>query len=285
MYFFCESCEHECKSKKAFNKHIATEKHRRNVSIQQNPEHTCTICNKSYKLKGNYDKHMIQCKNKIETGLLASGIPEQQVSNVLATLNHNTAEPPALIDNNQPISTTNNNNISTQNNINTQNNQITTQNNQTANTINNTTQNIYITPFGKEDISMITQEMRREIIEHEKRAFEFLLKELYKHKTNYNIFISDKRNGLVKYLNGENTLQVGQLNDMLGEMIDNHKKILDDFIDKFGESFRGGVPERLLELKDDHECGERDDKYMKLSKKKLLEISETAKTLLQKQKK
>jgi hypothetical protein len=167
-------------------------------------------------------------------------------------------------------------------------------NNIIANQINNTncvknihngntthnTQNIYITPFGKEDISMICDAKQRAIIEHEKRAFEFLLKELYAHKTNYNIFISDKRNGLVKYLNDDNKLQVGQLNDMLGEMVENHKKILDDFIDKFGASFKGGVPDRLLELKDDHECGERDDKYMKISKRKLLEISEAAKSLL-----
>lgn len=66
---------------------------------------------------------------------------------------------------------------------------------------------------------------------------------------------------------------------MLGEMVDNHKKILDELIIKFGESFNGGVPDRLQELKDDHECGERDDKYKKLLKKKLLEISESAKSL------
>jgi hypothetical protein len=48
---------------------------------------------------------------------------------------------------------------------------------------------------------------------------------------------------------------------MLKEMITNHKKILNNFIDTFADSFKGSVPNRLQELKDDHETDERDDKY------------------------
>lgn len=269
MLYYCEYCNINCKSKYIFDTHIATKKHIKNVQLANNTapvtklDHTCTICNKTYTKYGHYTNHIAKCKSKISSSLVASGIPINDVSNVLATIDSKL--------NLTPHTTQQASNI---HNI--------SQNAQTIHNGNTThnTQNIYITPFGKEDISMICAAKQREIIEHEKRAFEFLLKELYAHKTNYNIFISDKRNGLVKFLNDENKLQVGQLNDMLGEMVENHKKILDDFIDKFGASFKGGVPDRLLELKDDHECGERDDKYKKLSKRKLLEISESAKSLL-----
>lgn len=274
MYYFCEYCNAKCITNYIFEKHIATKKHLKNVQIATDTEpvdksdHTCTICNKTYTKYGHYTNHIAKCKRKISSGLVSSGVPINAVSKVLATIDNNLSLTPHST---QQVG--NNNTIVT--------NKITNRakNIHNGNRIHNT-QNIYITPFGKEDISMICDAKQRAIIEHEKRAFEFLLKELYAHKTNYNIFISDKRNGLVKYLNDDNKLQVGQLNDMLGEMVENHKKILDDFIDKFSASFKGGVPDRLQELKDDHECGERDDKYKKLSKKKLLEISEVAKTLM-----
>lgn len=275
MYYFCEYCNSNCMTNNIFEKHIATKKHIKNVQLANNTasitklDHTCTICNKTYTKYGHYTNHIAKCKNKISSYLVASGIPINDVSNVLATINNNLNLTPHTT---QQVG----NNIVAPQHAQTIHNGNKIHN---GNTTHNT-QNIYITPFGKEDISMICDAKQRAIIEHEKRAFDFLLKELYAHKTNYNIFISDKRNGLVKYLNDDNKLQVGQLNDMLGEMVENHKKILDDFIDKFGSSFKGGVPDRLLELKDDHECGDRDDKYMKISKRKLLEISESAKSLL-----
>jgi len=278
MYYFCEYCNSNCMTNNIFEKHIATKKHIKNVQLANNTapvtklDHTCTICNKTYTKYGHYTNHIAKCKSKISSSLVASGIPINDVSNVLATIDSKLNLTPHTT---QHVG---NNIVNAQQAQSLQNAQTIHNGNKIQNTQN--TQNIYITPFGKEDISMICAAKQREIIEHEKRAFEFLLKELYAHKTNYNIFISDKRNGLVKFLNDENKLQVGQLNDMLGEMVDNHKKILDDFIDKFAESFKGGVPGRLLELKDDHECGERDDKYKKISKRKLLEISEAAKSLL-----
>jgi hypothetical protein len=264
MYFFCEKCNCNCETKFFFDRHIKTNKHLRNIQ-PQSTVYDCTICKKTYKLQANYNKHVISCKAKIETTLIASGLPQEQVSNVLASINPTPTS--------TALST-----INTQNNINTQN--ISTQNNQTANTINNITQNIYVTPFGKEDISMITNEMRREIISHEKRAYEFFVTELYKHKTNHNIYITDKRNKLVKYLKDDNTLEVAQLYDLLKKMVTNHKKILNSFIDTFSETFKGGTPDRLQDLKDDHETEDRDDKYILISKKKIFEINETAKALL-----
>lgn len=278
MYFFCKNCKHECKTKKAFDKHIITEKHKRNTANKKKKIcYNCSICSKVYRLKLNYDKHMITCGENIKVHLHAAGITDTQVSTVLATLNNNTLASSANINDLNSVSTA----ITTQNNIDTQNNNINTQNNQNAATINNVT-NIYITPFGKEDISMIPQEKCREIISHEKRAYEYLIKEMYKHNTNHNIFISDKRNKLVKYLKDDNTLTVAQLYDALTKMIENHKKILNQFIDTFADTFMGNVPARLHDLKDDHECGERDDKYMIISKKKLYEISESAKALIKK---
>lgn len=278
MYYYCEKCSCNCATKLIFDKHIKTSKHLR--SIQVLPViYDCSICKKTYTRESYYNKHILLCKTNLKTNLIASGLPEEQVSTVLETLNNNTLAPSANINDLNSVSTStitqNSNNTQTSNNIDTQ-------NNQTATTINNVTQNIYITPFGKEDISMIPQEKRREIISHEKRAYEYLIKEMYKHNTNHNIFISDKRNKLVKYLKDDNTLTVAQLYDALTEMIENHKKILNQFIDTFADTFMGNVPARLHDLKDDHECGERDDKYMIISKKKLYEISESAKALIKK---
>jgi hypothetical protein len=140
------------------------------------------------------------------------------------------------------------------------------------------TQNITIVPFGKEDLSMLTDEIKKKIVEREKRAFITLIDETYKNDKNLNIFVSDKRNGLVKYLDENNQVQQSLLKVKAEEFMEKNKRIIDDLIDEHINCFREPTQNRLLDIKSDHAFGSFDDKYLKLSKDKILEISGKSKT-------
>ena len=93
-----------------------------------------------------------------------------------------------------------------------------------------------------------------------------------------NIYVSDKRNGLVKYLDENNQVQQALLKVKAEEFMELNKKIIDNLIDQYLDCFRTPTQNRLLDIKSDHAFGSFDDKYMKIAKEKLLEISEKGKT-------
>ena len=81
--YSCELCHIETNNKKDYNKHLATRKHKNNISLTsvniKLPEsvslHTCSACNKNYKSRVGLWYHLKKCttKNKtIETNVPAN---------------------------------------------------------------------------------------------------------------------------------------------------------------------------------------------------------------------
>jgi hypothetical protein len=248
-----------------FRRHLNTIKHKENnIKYQESLElEHCKYCSKGYKHKSSLSRHEAVCKK----APVLTYVPRDELpSNTSATA--------------QIVPVTSTNNVQSQvANINngTVNNGTVNNTQNIAITQNITTQNITIVPFGKEDLSMLTDEIKKSIVEREKRAFITLINETYKNEKNHNIYVSDKRNGLVKYLDENNQVQQSLLKVKAEEFMEQNKKIIDNLIDQYLDCFRTPTQNRLLDIKSDHAFGSFDDKYMKIAKEKILEISEKGK--------
>jgi hypothetical protein len=252
---FCDICRKELTDLRTFKRHLTTIKHKENnIKYQESLqlEH-CSYCDKKYKHKSSLSRHEAKCKN---SAVLAY-VPRDLVSETVTENNNNNSILPANSINNGTIQSANTINNGTINN--TQNVAI--------------TQNITIVPFGREDLSMLTDEIKKKIVEREKRAFITLINETYKNNKNFNIFVSDKRNGLVKYLDENNQVQQSLLKVKAEEFMEKNKRIIDELIDEYIDCFREPTQNRLLDIKSDHAFGSFDNKYLKLSKEKILEIT------------
>lgn len=263
MTFYCDICSKSLCNTRSFRRHLKSVTHlENNIAYQESLALVnCKYCSKGYKHKSSLSRHEAICK---KSPVLAY-VPRDELSSV-ATENKIV---PVAATNNQIIPTTTNNVQS----------QVAHINNGTVNNTQNIaiTQNITIVPFGKEDLSMLTDEIKKKIVEREKRAFITLINETYKNEKNYNIYVSDKRNGLVKYLDENNQIQQSLLKVKAEEFMELNKKIIDNMIDQYLDCFRTPTQNRLLDIKSDHAFGSFDDKYMKIAKEKLLEISEKGK--------
>ncbi len=257
----CDICNITLINIKVFRRHLNTIKHKENnIKYQESLElEHCNYCDKKYRHKSSVSRHEAKCK---ASSVLAY-VPRDLVP---ANPNNGSILSANAINNGSIQAGTLNN--GTLNNG--------TLNNGTINNIQNNiavTQNITIVPFGKEDLSMLTDEIKKKIVEREKRAFITLIDETYKNDKNLNIFVSDKRNGLVKYLDENNQVQQSLLKVKAEEFMEKNKRIIDDLIDEHINCFREPTQNRLLDIKSDHAFGSFDDKYLKLSKDKILEIS------------
>jgi hypothetical protein len=262
----CNICDTKLYNLNSFKRHLTSVKHKENnIKYQESLElEHCSYCDKKYKHKSSLSRHEAKCK--ISSAL--THIPHDLISEPENNINNKTG---SIL----PANSINNGSIQSANTINNGSIQsATTINNGTINNTNvSITQNITIVPFGREDLSMLTDEIKKKIVEREKRAFITLINETYKNKKNLNIFVSDKRNGLVKYLDENNQVQQSLLKVKAEEFMENNKKIIDDLIDEYIDCFRQPTQNRLLDIKSDHAFGSFDNKYLKLSKEKILEIT------------
>lgn len=270
----CNVCNTDLYNMLGFRRHLKTIKHKENnIKYQESLALVnCKYCSKGYKHKSSLSRHEAICKKSpvlayVQRDELPSVATENKIVPVTAT-------------NNRVIPTTTNNVQSHVAHINNGTVNTGTVNNGTVNNTQNNiavTQNITIVPFGKEDLSMLTDEIKKSIVEREKRAFITLINETYKNEKNHNIYVSDKRNGLVKYLDENNQVQQSLLKVKAEEFMELNKKIIDNMIDQYLDCFRTPTQNRLLDIKSDHAFGSFDDKYMKIAKEKILEISEKGK--------
>jgi hypothetical protein len=256
MAVYCNICDVSLYNLLSFKRHLNTIKHKENnIKYQESLElEHCNYCDKKYRHKSSASRHEAKCK--------ASSVLAYVPRDLVPANPNNGSILSANAINNGSIQSVNTNNGSINN----------TQNNIAV------TQNITIVPFGKEDLSMLTDEIKKKIVEREKRAFITLIDETYKNDKNLNIFVSDKRNGLVKYLDENNQVQQSLLKVKAEEFMEKNKRIIDDLIDEHINCFREPTQNRLLDIKSDHAFGSFDDKYLKLSKDKILEITGKSKS-------
>lgn len=302
VFFHCDYCNIDCGSKRVFTNHIKSYTHIQNVnSLNQNKTQivnseiktkhctglfVCEYCNAEYKYKKNYSRHLKTCdkKNTIIAMSKDYAIPTDVMSSFIKSWKQNPTGIGELAKHNFENNICGNGNT-IQNNIQT-NNHIAQQtvidnSNQTINHIvqNNT---INIMPFGKEDMSTLTEEVRKAIYCRGFSSFEELINELYKNVNNINIYISNKRDGTVKFINDKMEIEIGDIHDAVEKIVESKKDILEDILDEFRGTQNIHAETRIKKLDKAHSNCERDEEYSKLSRKKLIQITPIGKQNLKK---
>jgi hypothetical protein len=270
----CKSCDKSYKSFITFKTHLKSITHLKNMGIAVNVKtYTCNKCKCIYKNKRSRDKHVNKCTigaEAIQSDITLSDLSQMADGDISssaidaipaavkdAIINKWKAENPA------PSTVTNNNiqNTNTSTNSHNDNRQI------------NITNNYMVAPFGKEDISHITKEQRRAIIDKNKCAYESLSNEIYKNQKNHNIIFADKRLGLVEYTTENGSTEVALFANKIKDLIRSNISLLSSFLDECEPTFTERRADELADLIDKSQCGDYDKKYSKISKDKLLEVT------------
>ena len=273
VFFHCDYCNVDCKTRKAFDKHIVLSSHIYFVKLKkENLNHSsmntkniecadlkCSYCAKLYKHNTSLSRHITICpkKNNMLDVCNQFNIPLGIFKGLLHRLNTDPTSIEFLNDSAtcppiQPIA------------INTVTNSHNTTNTTNNTNSNNTTNNniVMIMPFGQEDLSMITDEMRKNIITRGHCAYEHLLNEIYKHPQNHNVFYGNKRNKMVKYLDTDHKLRVKKEKEIIEDIVSTNVDRLDSFVDDHIESLDTKQKKYAGILKDIHS-----DKVVKRKKK------------------
>jgi hypothetical protein len=237
----------------------------RSISTTENGEYMCDYCNQVYKYKKSYETHMEKCY-KQTVRILQSKITETAAKKLIKLLSKQGDGPGTLTNagkiNNNTV--TNNNGI-VADTVNTQN-------------IQNNIINVY--PFGNEDLSMLTDEVKISIYKRGFTAYENLLNEIYKHDQNKNIFIANQRAGIVKFINENKELEIGYIKDAIEKIYDTKKDILLQIIDEYRGTQNKHAEKRIDDLEKAMSDNTVDKKYYTLAKLKLHQISEISKQKL-----
>lgn len=300
IFFHCDYCNIDCTSKRVFTNHIQTETHKSNVITKTNINngiicnkningkvYSCEYCNTEYKYKKNYTRHLQTCDKKDSVVAITNDfdIPKDVMASFIKSWKRDPSTIGELAKHNfDPCSnafTGNGNIIQTQTNNHIAQQTVIDNSNQTINNIvqNNT---INIMPFGKEDLSTLTEEVRKAIYCRGFSSFEELINELYKNVNNINIYISNKREGTVKFINEKMEVEIGDLQDAVEKIVESKKDILEDILDEFRGTQNIHAETRIKKLDRAHSNCERDEEYSKLSRKKLIQITPIGKQNLKK---
>jgi hypothetical protein len=301
IYFHCDYCNYDCKTKRVFASHIMQQKHIQNVSnihtscsnqnnVKDNTTSTdciekestqsihCEYCNAVYKYKKSYIRHMQSCKKKTSIQSITNNfdIPNDVMDSFIKSWKTDPVKINELAKHNfeSPSTTMNQTNNIQQQTIIDNSNQ----------TINNIVQHntINIMPFGKEDVSMLTEDVRKSIYCRGFSSFEELINELYKNTNNINIYISNKREGTVKFINDKMEVEIGDLHDAVEKIVESKKDMLEDILDEFRGTQNIHAETRIKKLDKAHSTCERDSEYSKISRKKLIQITPIGKQNLKK---
>lgn len=286
--FHCDLCKFNCKDKRTFYSHLKKPYHinlvtlhnaanLQNQSVLTSPQevqeditYKCIFCDASYRHRSSLSRHTATCKRQ---SILKSLPDLDTMSNtdalkLIDKLKINTGNPAT-----DSSSTSNQEEQGPPNKGNAQHNIITnniTQNNNTIiNNINQTNNIFVLTPFGKEDLSMLTDDIKKHIITRGTNAFGILLDEIYKHPQNNNIYLYDKRNGLVKYVDTNKNIKITKLKHAISELVDINFDRLDDYMDDYYDEIEEKLVKYVDKLKKSHT--DKDDK--KIYKDKYLEVS------------
>ena len=268
-FYHCELCHYDCVNRRTFDSHINSKKHKRNVLISKNipigpKTYQCPTCDKVYNHYSSLARHKKTCvQEQINTQI--SDVPQhvqEAIINQWRATNQPSGNP--VVSPPAPSQAT----ASIINSANTVNINPQTQINQTIN-------NYIVAPFGKEDVSHIPFERRRDIIDRNLCAYEHLTDELYKNRKNYNILYHDKRRELVKYINENGTATFDFFHKKIKDSVKSTISILEDFFNECESSFSERRIAELYELINESICGDYDDKYYNISKTKLTVVANT----------
>lgn len=276
MFFWCDYCNYDCKTKQIFYKHINTKNHKyavqnKYINLQVIK---CSICQAQVSEKSTVCTGIespAQCNATAST--LNSSIPLAALRVGGTYVSYNASddshlkepykEPLKGLDINVNISDTNCTDIESSDKRNV-----------------NVKKKFVLSAFGYEDLSFMTDELEFSIICNSVNPFELLVNNVYSHRTNLNIYISDKQNKLVKYLLPNNTVKVDQLSEVLEILTNKYKNILNLGIDKFINNVDDVQKNYLLRLKREHISGSCDNTYKKILKGKMFVFGERSKSFL-----
>ena len=148
------------------------------------------------------------------------------------------------------------------------------------NTVNNIQNNIKIIAYGKEDLSFISDENYRMILNKGFKSVPQLVEYIHFNENkpeNQNIKINNMRDNVVLMFDGNNW-QMGDRDEILGNMYDNKADILDGKFDELLNTLDEGTIKkfkRFLDQKDDNKINEKIKKELKLvlyNKKQIKEV-------------
>lgn len=207
-------------------------------------KYKCT-CSKSYKQQKNLNRHQKECATYQSTqNNTNSGSHSQVLTN---TGNNNTI-------NNTNTNTTNNNPV------------------------------ININPVGKETFDHLTEADIDSVLRSGKGAFKKLAYLMYSHAENKNLCFHNRKDDLVKHVNLDGNIDIGDTKHVLNMAVTSVEDQLDSYIAEFcsasEENDNSPLGRLLTELSDQNSEGINDGKHMSIIYKLVIVISEVAKTLL-----
>ena len=251
VYYHCECCNYDCRNNQSYMTHIKSKRHNIAIKLSKGEPiaekiYECDLCNKSYNLYNSFYYHKKICAIRREEETMQrladiiiknckttvdSPIDSNSTTADSTTISsHNTtADSPTISSHNTTADSHNTTTTTTSNSHNPT--TITTSNsNNTTTTNNNIT---LVMPFGKVDLSMITDEMKMQLLSTGHCAVGNLMDMVYSFPQNNNIHLYDKRNKLVHYVTVDNKIKVAKLNTIIALLAESNAERVDEFYEQF----------------------------------------------------
>lgn len=149
-----------------------------------------------------------------------------------------------------------------------------------CNATSNITNNYTLCPYGHEQITQMTDSEKIDILKSGKLAFKNMLKYTYSINDNKNIYILNKRDKTVKFLNDSYQLETGDMKAKIAEIVAKHINLLDSIYSELGHNL--DVEDRILfdDMIRKHINGDLNEAYGRTCYLFLIDISPSNKKYL-----
>ena len=243
VYYHCIYCNYNGNSKRDEDRHVKSKKHLSTFKLANNIQepikvskvYDCDLCDKQYSSSDSLYKHKKMCAIRRADEVIklqAEELIKQQTITNTTTNSHNPNTTTAT--NSHNPNTTTATTTQSHNPVTT-----TTQSHNTTNTTtnshntttNNTTNITIVTPLGKEDLTMLTDDIKMKILSFGHCAFQKLIDTIYSNHKNVNVHLYNKRRDLVRYLEGNN-IRVGKRKDIILAIAELNADLLDLYYDE-----------------------------------------------------
>ena len=198
-----------------FQDNLHTIKTQNHIKEDINGNYICEYCNKKIKYKKNYKNHLRNSCEEIPLSkrklLLEKYNKNKNHTNKITTIkNNHTSNNKKIINNNTLNNTTNNNTLNINNN-----------NNYTIN----------INPLGKEDISKIGDENIIKYLCEGTEGFTKFLSSIYSINENRNIYIKNKKDNIIQFINKDYQIDIGNLDEIISDLTLTHHNTFEDLFE------------------------------------------------------